>query len=272
MATKAKAASTEPGTTVAEQGNTAVTEYAGYEEMGATGFESQDRSDYALPFLTILQGLSPQLEENKELRQGLLFNSVTGEAFDGDKGVRFVPAATKHSFIEYKPRTAGGGFVAEHKLDSEVVKSCLESQEFGKYHVGDNELVETFQVFGIILGEDGPQQAAISFKGASIKRYKGWMTQARTVQIKLESGKRINAPLFAHVYKLCTVSEKAPKGTFYNWKISFDGENAAACRLAADNEIVQMAVALNKVVQEDKVKVDHNAVRGTDTVEETTEY
>lgn len=271
MATKAAKAEV---TEVVTQGNTSVASYAGYEGMESSGFENQDNRDYALPFLTILQGLSPQLEENKSLRQGLLFNSVTGEAFDGDEGVRFIPCATKHSFIEYKPRKQGGGFVAEHKLDSEVVKTCLEKQDFGKYTVGENELVETYQVFGIIDGEDGPCHAAISFKSMAIKKFKGWMTQARTIQIQLESGKRINAPLFSHAYRLRTIAEKNAKGSFYNWNIKFDGENAAACRLAPDSELVQMAVALNKVVQEDKVKVDHDSVSRSESnsTEAETEY
>ena len=272
MATKKAAA--DEATAVATQGTTAMASYSGYEDMESSGFENQDNRDYALPFLTILQGLSPQLEENKALRQGLLFNSVTGEAFDGDEGVRFIPCATKHSFIEYKPRKQGGGFVAEHKLDSEVVKNCLETQEFGKYSVGENELVETYQVFGIIDGDDGPCHAAISFKSMAIKKFKGWMTQARTIQIQLESGKRINAPLFSHVYRLRTIAEKNAKGSFYNWNIKFDGENAAACRLAPDSELVQMAVALNKVVQEDKVKVDHDSVSRSESnaTEAETEY
>lgn len=272
MATKKTA--TAEATEVVTQGSTSVATYAGYENMESSGFENQDSRDYALPFLTILQGLSPQLEENKNLRQGLLFNSVTGEAFDGDAGIRFVPCATKHSFIEYKPRKQGGGFVAEHKLDSEVVKNCLETQEFGKYTVGENELVETYQVFGIIDGDDGPCHAAISFKSMAIKKFKGWMTQARTIQIALESGKRISAPLFAHAYRLRTIAEKNAKGSFYNWNIKFDGENAAACRLAPDSELVQLAIALNKVVQEDKVKVDHDSVSRSEanTDQAETEY
>ncbi len=86
-----KKTATAEATDLVAQDNTAVASYAGYESMESSGFENQDNRDYALPFLTILQGLSPQLEENKALRQGLLFNSVTGEAFDGDEGVRFIP-------------------------------------------------------------------------------------------------------------------------------------------------------------------------------------
>ena len=269
-----KKTATADATELVAQDNTTVASYSGYEDMESSGFENQDKRDYALPFLTILQGLSPQLKDDKSLRQGLLFNSVTGEAFDGDEGVRFIPCATRHSFLEYVPRKLGGGFVAEHKLDSEVVKNCLETQDFGKYTVGTNELIETYHVYGIIDGEDGPCHAAISFKSMSIKKFKGWMTQARTIQIQLESGKRINAPLFSHAYRLRTIAETNAKGDFYNWNIKFDGENAAACRLAPDSELVQMAVALNKVVQEGKVNVDHDSVSRSESnsTEAETEY
>ena len=67
MATKA---AKSDATELVAQDNTAVASYSGYESMEASGFENQDNRDYALPFLTILQGLSPQLEENKALRQG----------------------------------------------------------------------------------------------------------------------------------------------------------------------------------------------------------
>lgn len=238
---------------VAEAKEQLPAEFAGYEEYAGSGFENQTSDDYAIPFLNILQALSPQLQdpENEALKQGMIFNTVTGEAFMGKDGVAFVPCYTQHNYVEFKPRDSGGGFVGTHEVNSPLVQDCMANQEFGTYKTPDgNDLIETFYVYGIAVEGDGSgSEAVIAFTSTKIKKYKAWMTKAKTIQIQLPGGRRIPAPLFAHKYRLKTVGEKNSKGNFFNWDIAFDGPDAMSCRLSPQDELFQQAVACKGMIE-----------------------
>lgn len=270
MATKQpKPAETEAqtGTALAAQTtSTAVANPEDYAAYAGAGFENQTTDDYAIPFLSILQALSPQCTENPNVfRQGMLLNTVTGELFEGNKGLAFIPATTQHLYVEWKPREKGGGFVAVHDPASEVVKIAqAASTEYGTYLMPphtpkeSNELIETFYVYGVAVDDDGSSiEAVLPFTSAKIKKYKAWMTKAKTIQIALPDGRRIPAPLFAHRYRLKTILEKNPKGTFFNFDISFDGENAMACRLPPSSDLFQQAVNVKQLIEQGKARAAH---------------
>lgn len=241
------------GTEVAEAKNTALAAAADYEAYAGAGFENQTSDDYAIPFIQILQALSPQIQENDSLRPGMIINTVTGESFDGKQGVAFVPATTQHVYVEWKPRDAGGGFVGVHQPNSELVRHCVANQEFGQFTTPEgNDLVETFYVYGVVITPDDSQsEAVLAFNLTKIKKYKGWMTKAKTIQISLPDGRRFPAPLFAHRYRLKTVSEKNNKGQFYNWDvIQFDGPNAIEARLPPSHPAFQMAVNVKEMIDQ----------------------
>lgn len=243
--------------------NTAMAEYGAYADYAGAGFENQTSDDYSIPFLQILQALSPQLQENDSLRQGMILNTVTGEVWDGKKGIAFVPATTQHVYVEWKPRDAGGGFVGIHEVNSDLVNHAkAASAEYGKYSTPDgNELIETFYVYGIALDDDGnASEAVLAFSSTKIKKYKGWMTKAKTIQIPLPDGRRIPAPLFAHRYRLKTVSEKNNKGQFFNWDaIAFDGKNAQQARLLPDDPLFQSAVNIKSMIEQGKARAAYES-------------
>lgn len=243
--------------------NTAMAEYGAYADYAGAGFENQTSDDYSIPFLQILQALSPQLQENDSLRQGMILNTVTGEVWDGKKGIAFVPATTQHGYVEWKPRDAGGGFVGIHEVNSDLVNHAkAASAEYGKYSTPDgNELIETFYVYGIALDDDGnASEAVLAFSSTKIKKYKGWMTKAKTIQIPLPGGRRIPAPLFAHRYRLKTVSEKNNKGQFFNWDaIAFDGANAQQARLLPDDPLFQSAVNIKSMIEQGKARAAYES-------------
>lgn len=243
--------------------NTAMAEYGAYADYAGAGFENQTSDDYSIPFLQILQALSPQIQENDALRQGMILNTVTGEVFEGKKGIAFVPATTQHVYVEWKPRDAGGGFVGIHEVNSGIVTHAkVASSEFGKYTTPDgNELIETFYVYGIAIDDDSnASEAVLAFSSTKIKKYKGWMTKAKTIQIPLPDGRRIPAPLFAHRYRLKTVSEKNNKGQFFNWDaISFDGSNAQEARLLPDDSLFQAAVNIKSMIEQGKARAAYES-------------
>ncbi len=268
--TDTKPASTSTDVAVQDPSANALALNDQYADFAGAGFENQTSDDYSIPFISILQALSPQVAENAALRQGMLINTVTGEIFDGTKGIAYVPATTQHLFVEWKPRDQGGGFVAVHQPGSDVVKaSQANAQERGAsfgdfktapYDKTSNELIETFYVYGVAIADDGSSiEAVLAFTSMKIKKYKGWQTKAKTIQIALPDGRRIPAPLFAHRYRLKTVQEKNTKGSFYNWDISFDGENALACRLPVTDATFQQAVTIKKMIEQGTARAAHES-------------
>jgi hypothetical protein len=112
--------------------------------------------------------------------------------------------------------------------------------------------------------------AVIGFASSKIKKYKAWMTKAKTIQIQLPDGRRIPAPLFSHRYRLKTVVEKNPKGSFSNWDITFDGENALAARLLPSDPLFQQAVAIKGLLDSGKARAAHESNMGGSGADEET--
>ncbi len=245
-----------------------------YADYAGQGFESHTRDDYAVPFLGVLQSNSPQIENIADARAGMLINTVTNQVFDGKKGVTFIPVDTQHSMIEWKPREQGGGFVAVHKMDSELVKNVKANQEFGKYksvkgETKSNDLIETFYVYGLLVQEDGSaEQSIITFSSTKIKVYKGWMTKAFGVRINLPNGERPPYPLYAHQYHISTVLQKNAKGSFYNLQIDWKNKDAVGSRLATKDPLFQQANEFFKIIRESNIKVAYDTVASTDAIPE----
>ena len=101
---------------------------------GGTGLEETTAEDFAIPFIRILQQMSPQLNKqdgryNEEAQAGMLVNTVTNEVYDGDTGVTVVPCAYVKKYIEWIPREKGGGLVdASH--NASILKSCTNGTVF----------------------------------------------------------------------------------------------------------------------------------------------
>ena len=61
-----------------------------FEADAHQGFDNMDQNDLALPFLRILGQLSPQVNKRDAkyvngAESGMIYNTVTGELYDGDK-------------------------------------------------------------------------------------------------------------------------------------------------------------------------------------------
>lgn len=239
-----------------------------YAEYAGKGFEQHTKDDYAIPFIGLVQAIDSANMEHFGGKIGLMFNTVTKEAYPD--GIDFVPSATQHVFVEWKPRASGGGFVAQHPLDADVVVSAKEKQQFGDYKTpANNDLNETFYVWGhaaplvkqgdaLVRDLDRLFQAGIAFTSTKIKKYKGWMARARSVQIALPDKRRITLPIFAHYYRIKSVMEQNTQGKFANFAIDWAGANAEACRLPPSDEIFKMASDMGKLVEQGGVRGDYS--------------
>lgn len=233
------------------------------EDEGA-GFEGMSQDDLAIPFLTILQSNSPQIDESSTqyvtgAKAGMLFNTVTKDLYDGkDKGVRFIPVHRVHKYNEWAPDRGGfrgtyapeDPFVVAAKRYGPRFGKLVLNETSGKDHEG-NELVETFEVYGLLVadGEDDlGEPVVLAFSSTQIKHYKKWMTMARSIVGRNEQGQRVRPPLFATPYRLRSVGQENKKGKWYGWNIRVDGPSAEAARLPQSDPIYQAAKNIRDLI------------------------
>lgn len=228
-----------------------------YGEDVGSGFENQTAADYSIPFLGVLQQMSPQVKDPDDggvagARPGMLLNTVTEELYSAKEGLQFVPAHTEHVFVEWVPRESGGGFVAVHQINSDVVKRAkAAAREYGKYRTdAGNDLVETFYVYGITCDDrDAGEMLVIAFTSTKIKVYKRWNTKVGMFQIKTADGRKVRPPLFAHRVKLTTSKEKNNKGEFYNLSINPAEADLTTSLLSPDDPRFMAAKECKRMVE-----------------------
>lgn len=238
-----------------------------WEQYAGEGLEDLSAEDKGLPYVDILQPLSPEVDEIEGAKAGMIVNKATKEVVDGDKGIRFVPACRDHVYTEWKPRDSGGGLVATHQIDDPVVVEAKSKQRFGKHLLPNgNELIETYYLYGIILDdEDTPSPAVISFTSTKIGPLKTLLTRADAIMIKTPNGRKFKAPLFGHVWRLRTEKKKKDNYTWYNWVPAFDSPtNRAEDARLKSPEIASLASDINASQKAGRLKTNQESLQRDD--------
>lgn len=234
-----------------------------YGADAAIGHGDISGADVSLPFLNVLQGISPEVADNNPegARAGMFLNSITKELYDGEKsGVVFQPVYFEKKFIEWVPRAQGGGFVGAYDPGAPEVRaaqqhSAAKGLDYGKLETpSGNQLVETLTYYGQILSDDGETAvgfAALSCSSTKIKPAKAFNTVFTTTL----KGK---VPIIAWRTRLMTVKEKNDQGTYSNIQFKPFGENWTSGFIAPDSPLFAEGKALREMIESGKAKVDHS--------------
>lgn len=229
-------------------------------EHAGEGFEGADKDSFAIPFLAILQKMSPQVDEGdgayiEGAKAGMIFNTVTQELYDGKTGVEVIPCKPHRSFIEWVPRDGGGGggFVGQYSVDEglELLTRTVKNEKGQDMLENGNYIADTREHYVLIVNEDGTTQPAlISMTSTQIKKSKQWMYRMNNVRIMVKD-QRIVPPSFALRWRMTTVPESNDKGSWSGWKIALAGETAEESRVSPaqfqDAKLFRDALADNKV-------------------------
>ena len=202
---------------------------AGLEEAFAAdsgvGFEEVTSSDIQIPFLRIIQALSPQLKKSdpafiEGAGQGDIFNTVTSQLWAAEEGVKVVPVHFQTKFLEFVPRTQGGGFLGELTPSSSEVQSAVRDRETGMEVLPNgNELVRSAQHYVKIVHEDGAlENAIVDMKKTQLKRSRHWLS---LMMMQKHNGATL--PAFANIYLLTTIEDGNDKGSWGSWSPSLHG-------------------------------------------------
>ena len=194
---------------------------------GGTGLEEMTTEDFAIPFIRVLQPLSPQVQKQDGkyvagASAGDLYNTVTDEIYDGEKGISIVPCAYTKKYLEWIPREKGGGLVNPNH-DISILSKCVRDEVTNRFITPDgNEIVETAQFFILVL-EDEPQQAVLAFTSTQLGVARKWSTMLRMARVQNNKGVSVRAPMFAYTYKLTTNTQSNEKGSWNGYSVNQEG-------------------------------------------------
>jgi|TARA_R100000084_G_scaffold73174_1_gene32752 hypothetical protein len=198
---------------------------AAFEEDASYGFEEVTSSDLQIPFLRIIQALSPQLKKSDPAfiagaSQGDIFNTVTNHVWEADEGVVVLPVHFQMKFLEFVPRTQGGGFLGEIAADSPDIRAAVRDKDSGMELLpSGNELVRTAQHYVKIVHEDGNlENAIVDMKKTQLKKSRLWLSM---MMMQKHNGKTM--PSFANTYRLKSVEDGNDKGSWGSWSIAMEG-------------------------------------------------
>jgi len=184
-----------------------------------------DSSEMQIPFVRLLQPLSPQLNKKKSeyiegASSGDAFNNVTGQYWDGEEGITVVPCFQTTKYLEFVPRDMGGGFRGEIAPTDPVLQRT-ERQGSKEILPTGNELVKSDQHFCLVVDADGMfQPVVIDMKSTQLKVSRRWKTQISMNRSKHpKTGALFTPPVFATMWKLRSIEESNDQGSWSNWTV-----------------------------------------------------
>ena len=225
-------------TEIAEKGSTSISTFDDTLLSGGTGLEETTTEDFAIPFIRVLQPMSPQLQKQHGsyvagASAGDLYNTVTGEAFDGEKGILVVPCAYNKKYIEWIPREKGGGLVNPNH-DISILSRCTRDPENRRYYTETgNEIVETAQFFVLAVDEGTAQQAVLAFTSSQLGVARKWLTMLRMARVQNSKGVSVEAPMFAYTYRLSSTVQSNDKGSWNAYTVNQEGATEMSTALMA---------------------------------------
>lgn len=180
------------------------------------------RADVALPFLSVLQALSPacsigHADYNPDARPGMIIHSITKELFTN---VIVTPVVYKRSYIEWVPRKDGGGFRGEFPVEThEAIYNKLRDPETGKGMLENgNELLETLTFFVMHHAPDGGISPAIVAMALTQTRAAKVWNQMQMNYVPPGAPRKLYKRYTAS-YALTTEMRRKDQNTWFVWKV-----------------------------------------------------
>lgn len=206
------------------------------------GMEGATQESFAIPFLSVLQKGSPQVDEAsgaaiEGAKAGMFFENVTGKMFDGKAGVTIVPCAYRRVFLRWAPKGSdGAGFkgelapetVAEMRTRGEIVE--LEGKLYvpladGTVHEKKCDRIADVRNHYVLLIDNetgGWKEALLSLASTQIKKSKMLMSALASVKVNGPNG-MVTPPTFANYVRATSVPESNDKGTWFGLKFELAG-------------------------------------------------
>ena len=225
-----------------------------FEDDAAKGLGNISQEDLALPFLKILGQLSPEVNKRdgkyvEGAEPGMIYNSVSGELYDGVKGIDVIPCFYKLEYIEWKDRGEGlGAPIAIYDSSSDIMSKTKPDANYKDRLPNGNYIEKTASHFVIVMG-DSPSTALISMKSTQLKISRKWNSMMSGIKMNGKNGMFTPAS-FSHIYKLKTTQMSNDKGTWFGWEVSKVGP-------VTDKGLYDQAKGFSENISKGSVKAKH---------------
>lgn len=270
-----------------------------FDPLEDTGLEGVTTEERRLPIIRILDSKSPQvapLEAGgiKGAKAGDIFNTATGQVYDGTLGLYMVPCYRDRKFVRYYKRDEdgqGGGFAGIYEPEDPFVKQCQAARMekfgnlFGKLDAGvdedtgkDMELVETYYLYAILIkpnpdgsypGEYGEFfPGLVPYDSTKIPIYNSFIDRCKNMRYNVRKNGQIvptEIAMWRHVWHLRTKYFKRGAQSWYKWFMSLAAKDESGVELpyqqsllARDHAFVKGAEDLRATVMEGSATVAYD--------------
>lgn len=208
---------------------------------GNAGFEGADKESFAIPFLQLLQKMSPKVDEDhaeyiEGAKAGMLYNNVTGQLYDGKEGILVVPCAYSRMFIQWGGREGEPGFKAQYTVEefAALAKDETKAKQLdGRWYVPNEDgsikekvndrFEDTRCHYVIVIDKNGEYGSAImSLASSQIKSSKKLMTSLQQKKVKF-GDKMVTPPTFANLVRVKTSGRSNEQGSWSGLDFELEG-------------------------------------------------
>ncbi len=217
-------------------------------DSAGAGLENTSTEDYAIPFLVILQQMSPQLTKGKaeyikEAEAGDIYNTVTGQlwkanADENGQGVMVCPVAFQKRLLEWRPRSTGGGLVGIHNPEDPIVQH-IKRDDRGHQFLDNGNVINTTAQYYVVL--EDYSQALVAMTSTQLKKSRAWNTMMRNVRLSPPND-HLSPPIYTRMYRLQTVHEENDLGSWHGWKVKDEG-------WVVDRKLYELAKEFHNVIR-----------------------
>lgn len=198
-------------------------------------------ADTAIPFLKILQSLSPEVKKSSATRvadaeEGMLYNTVTQELAEE---LYVIPCLFRKANVEWQPRDEGGGWVGQHDSDA-ILAECTKNDKGQLIHnVTGHHIVPSMYYYCLVSNDEKVwMPVLISFSSTSQKPARRWNSLITQAKVQGKNG-MFTPPMYGQVFVLGTEVMSNSHGDWYVPKITSFG-------LVSDAEIYRLAKDFNQ--------------------------
>lgn len=186
-------------------------------KYAGAGGEKVTSDDLTIPFIRIIQKLSPQLSKNKaeyiaEAEAGDIFNTATRDVYSGTDGIEIVPVFYMRQILQWAPNR--GGLVNRFEV-GETLPPFTKNEKGARIVALDgSELVDTYQYFVAHLDDGEVKLGMYSLSKSQAKVAKRWNGLLKNMKIPNSNAA---APYFMFSWTFKVVELTNDQGDWFGW-------------------------------------------------------
>lgn len=186
----------------------------------AAGLENVTAKDLLIPRLTILQALSPQLDEASpefipNAKIGDFCDTGTGETWRDS--ITLIPVYFVQVYLEWAPRSTGKGLIANHGTDSSILQECTQDERRRWVTESGNYIAETATWY--VLNVDARfRRSFLPLSSTQMKASRKWLTLITNERVPRKDGSEFTPPMFFRSWQATKVKQQNQEGNWWGWK------------------------------------------------------